>query len=280
MSQIDLHTHTTFSDGSYTPDELMKYASKKGLKAIAVTDHDTIDGHKESLERANHYGIEFIPGVEVGTSYDGKELHILGLFIDNTNEKLLSLLKSSREMRDRRAEKIIEIFNADGIDVSIEDIKAFSGQEAIGRPHFAKFLISKGYYNSVSDAMKNYLGRGQRAYVARPLPTPQDVFDIIKCAGGISILAHPIQYRMNSDIEETMIEELKNRGLAGVEAIYSENSAEDTRRYLDLAKKYDLLISGGSDFHGDVKPGLDLGVGFGDLRVDYSVLDRLRTYIF
>jgi len=278
MSYIDLHTHTTFSDGTFTPKELMEYAAKKGLRAIAVTDHDTVDSYEPSAYWAKHYNIEFISGVEIESAYEGIEIHILGLFIDSTSKELIGLLKELQKMRADRDNKIIEILNSDGINVKLEDIQALSRHKSTSRPHFAKFLVNNGYYDSISDAMRQYLGRGKRAYVARPLPSPTIVFDIIKNAGGIPILAHPVQYRMEYSKEERMIETLKDCGLGGIEARYSENSPEDTRRYLEIAKKYSLLISGGSDFHGDVKPGLDLGSGRGDLWVEYSVLERLREY--
>jgi len=275
---IDLHTHTTFSDGLYTPEELMEYASRKGLKAISVTDHDTIDSHDESAYWAKHYNIEFVPGVEIEAAYENIELHILGYYIDPANKELLKTLESLRNMRDARNNKIIDIFKNDGINVTVEDIQTLTGDKIISRPHFAKFLVDNGYYDSVSSAMRNYLGRGQRAYVERPLPTPAEAFDIIKKASGIPILAHPVQYRLDYTREEKMLKELKFCGLAGIEAIYSVNSLEDTRRYINLAKKYALLITGGSDFHGEIKPGLDLGTGYGDLWVDYSVLEGLKSY--
>ena len=277
MNHIDLHTHTTFSDGTHTPEDLMKYAAMKGLKAIAVTDHDTVEGLELSSYWAEYYNIEFVPGVEIESAYENIEIHILGLFIDPTNKKLLELLKGLRKMREERDAKIIEIFNSDGINVKLEDIHALTRHRAISRPHFARYLVNNGYYDSISDAMRNYLGRGKRAYVARPLPSPAAVFDIIRNAGGIPVVAHPVQYRLDYIREERMIVELKAAGLSGIEAIYSENSPEDTVRYLELAKKHSLLVSGGSDFHGDVKPGLDLGVGRGDLEVDYSVLEKLKS---
>ena len=279
MDYIDLHTHTTFSDGTYTPEELMKYAAQKGLKAIAVTDHDTVDSYEPSAFWAKHYNIEFISGVEIDAVYEDVEIHILGLFIDPKDKALLTLLSDLKKQRQDRATKIIEILNSDGIDVTLKDIYALTSHSLIGRPHFAKFLVNNGYYDSISDAMRKYLGRGKRAYVARPLPSPSVVFDIIKNAGGIPILAHPVQYRLDYIREENMISELKACGLLGIEAIYSENSPEDTSRYLEIAKKYSLLVSGGSDFHGDAKPGLDLGNGRGDLWVEYEVLGRLKNYI-
>ena len=278
MDYIDLHTHTTFSDGTYTPEELMKYAAQKGLKAIAVTDHDTVDSYEPSAFWADHYNIEFIPGVEIDATYDDIEIHILGLFIDPKNEALLALLSDLQRQRQERATKIIKILNNDGIDVTLKDIYALSSHSLIGRPHFAKFLVNNGYYDSVSGAIKNYLGRGKKAYVARPLPEPSAVFDIIKRAGGIPILAHPVQYHLDYLREETMIKEFKACGLEGIEAIYSENGPEDTRRYLEIAERYSLLVSGGSDFHGSVKPGLDLGCGRGDFGVCYEVLEGLRGY--
>ena len=278
MNLIDLHTHTTFSDGTFTPQELMEYASQKGLKAIAVTDHDTIEGCESAANWAAHYNIEFIPGVEVESPYDGIEIHILGLFIDPKNKGLLQLLESLRQMRSDRDAKIIEILNSDGITVTLKDIQAVATHKTISRPHFAKFLVLNGYYDSISDAMRNYLGRGKRAYVPRPLPPAAVVFDTIKNAGGIPILAHPVQYRLDYAHEERMIEELKSYGLSGLEAIYSENKPEDTAWYLELAKKHSLLISGGSDFHGEIKPGLDLGSGRGELQVGYEVLEALRNF--
>ena len=280
MDYIDLHTHTTFSDGTYTPKELIEYAAQKGLKAIAVTDHDTVESYESSAFWAKHYNIELIPGVEIEADYEGIEVHILGLFIDPKNKALLELLDNLQQIRKDRDNRIIEILNKDGINVKIEDIQALSGVQATNRPLFAKYLVMNGYYDSISDAMINYLGHGKRAYVEKSaLPKPSIIFDIIKRAGGISILAHPIQYGLDYFREEDMIKELKACGLVGLEAIYSENDPEDTRRYLEMAKRFSLIVSGGSDFHGSVKPGLDLGCGRGDFGVCYEVLDGLRGYL-
>ena len=276
MNLIDLHTHTTFSDGLYTPKQLMEYAAQKKLKAVAVTDHDTIDSHEPSAYWAKEYNIEFIPGVEIEVSYGNIELHILGYYINPDNRQLLDLLASLRKMRDERNSKILEIFSGDGISATLEDIQALTGDKIISRGHFAKFLVNNGYYDTVSEAMKKYLGRGKRAYVERPLPSPPEAFANIKQAGGIPVLAHPVQYKIDYTREEAIIRELKSHGLMGIEAIYSTNSPEDTERYLEVAKKYSLRITGGSDFHGDIKPGLDLGNGYGDLWVDYSVLEGLK----
>jgi predicted metal-dependent phosphoesterase TrpH len=180
MKLIDLHTHTTFSDGTFSPEELMKYAKDKNLYAVAVTDHDTVRGLSLSAKWADHYDIEFIPGVEIEALYNEREIHILGLFIDHTNEELLALLKNLREMRNARDTRILEVFNADGICAKLEDIQAFAKEGIISRPHFARYLVENGYYESISDAMRNYLGRGKKAYVARPLPKPNEVFEIVK----------------------------------------------------------------------------------------------------
>ena len=278
MKIIDLHTHTTFSDGSYTPEQLMVYAVKKGLAAIAVTDHDSIDSYEQSCKWAKLYNIEFVPGVEIETAYENIDLHILGYYIDPLNVELLKLLENSQKMRHNRNIKITEILNKEGIAVSLEEVRALAGHEIVSKIHFAKLMMNKGYCDSIWTAMKEYLGRGAKAYVKRPFLPPEKTFDIIKNAGGVPVLAHPISYRIDYTREEAMIKELKTGGLAGIEAIYPTNSPEDTERYIGLAKKYSLLVTGGSDFHGSFKPGLDLGTGYGELWVDYSVLEGLKKH--
>jgi len=260
----------------YTPKELMEYAAKKNLKAIAVTDHDTVSGLEESAHWAAYYGLEFIPGVEVEIDFKGFELHIIGYYIDYSNKFLLDFLKDLRTKRDERNMKVIGILKSDGIDTTLADMQKKSGHEIISRIHFARLLVDKGYYDSISEAIKNYLANGKKGYVKRALRSGEETFDVIRRAGGIPVLAHPIQYKIDSLRQEHMIKELKSAGLMGIEAIYPTNSPEDTERYIRLAKKYSLIISGGSDFHGEIKPGLDLGNGYGDLWVDYSVLEGLK----
>ena len=276
MNLIDLHTHTTCSDGTYTPTELIEYAAQKKLKAIAITDHDTVSAFGEALGAACKYSIELVPGVEISASYEGLEIHILGLFIDINYQPLLDMLAHCRSIRDMRNLQVIELMNKENIPITIEDIYALSGGEVMGRSHFAKYLVNNGYCTSIKEAFGNYLVKGKKAYVARSLPEYEDAIEIILGAGGIPVLAHPVKYRLDYEKCDAMVKKLKAAGLMGIEAIYSTNTSEDETNYRSMADKYSLTLTGGSDFHGLNKTDIDLGSGQGNLAIDYSVLENLK----
>lgn len=273
---IDLHTHSTASDGSMSPAELVRHAKEKGLSAIALTDHDTIDGVAEALEEGLRTGIEVIPGIEISADFK-PEMHILGYF-PNINgytaiRKELDAIKQGREVRNI---KIINKLNELGIDIKLEDVKEVALGDILGRPHIARVLLNKGYVKSIDEAFDKYLSKGGLAYFKRFELKPKDCIFAIKNAGGIPVLAHPVFLRKTYAELDMLLAELKEFGLMGIEAVYSENSENDTGNFLRLAIKHDLIVTGGSDFHGSFKPGLELGSGRGKLQVPYEYLEKLR----
>lgn len=271
---IDLHVHSTFSDGTKTPSELVLYAKQKGVAAIAITDHDTVDGVQEGINKGCQEGIEVIPGVELSVEYD-IEIHILGLGIDYKSPKLLSKLRYLKNERNIRNHKIIEKLNEIGVEITHEEARGYASEDVIGRPHIAMALINKGYAKNFHEVFEKYLGYGKVAYVKRGLLPADKSIQMIKDAGGIPILAHPGLMKKPPQETEKVIIELMKMGLEGIEVYHSDHNQETTKLLQTLAKKHNLLISGGSDYHGENKDVIDLGVGCGNLRIEYKVLENL-----
>lgn len=281
MLTVDLHTHTTASDGTYTPTELVDYAVSKGIKAIAITDHDTMDGVSEALLRAQYHqalGVDFeiIPGVEFSTDYHGKDVHIVGLFLDYKNEYLLNKLSSYRAGRDDRNIKMCQKLRDHGIDITLEKLKADYPGAVLTRAHFAKYLLNHGYVSSVKEAFDRYVGDFAPCYVQRHNISPFMAVELIRKLGGFPILAHPVSYKMSSGSLISLVKKLTYCGLLGIEAVYSSNTGADERAFRTLAGKYNLAVSGGSDFHGENKPGLDLGTGYGSLFIPEEILTNIK----
>ena len=276
MFRIDLHTHTTFSDGTMTPKELIDYAVKKNVQAIAVTDHDNFDGVPEAVLYGEKYNIEVLKGIEMSTDIENKEIHIVGLFIDTENKEFNLQLINLKEKRKKRNELAIEKLKSLGIDITYEELEKTSSNKIITRAHFAKVLKQKGYINSVKECFDKYMGEGKPAFVKREVISPEETISLINNAGGIAILAHPMLYNFTDEKLNEILIYLKSIHLKGVECIYSTHTKEDTLYLISLAEKYDLKISGGSDFHGDNKPNIDLGTGYGNLYVPYEILEKLK----
>lgn len=281
MRYIDLHTHTTASDGTFTPIELVNYAITKNLAAMAITDHDTISGigvAKSHLLKIDA-DLEVISGIEfstMDTTICNRDIHILGLYIDENNTDFVRSLKDIVDSRERRNIKMIKALNKLGIDITKEDIINNSGEEIITRAHFAKALLDKGYIKNYSEAFEKYIGHGCAGYVKREKVTPKDAIELILSCGGIPVLAHPTLYDLNLTQLDGLIKELTSYGLMGIEGIYSLYTKSEEKYLNDSADKYDLLVTGGSDFHGENKSGIDLGVGRGNLKVPYSILDKIK----
>ena len=274
---IDLHTHSIASDGSMSPAQLVRHAKDKGLAAVALTDHDTVEGISEALDEGNRIGIEVIPGIEISTSYK-PEMHILGYFLDI--DRYLSVQKELTEIRKGREDrnyKIISRLEELGIAVTEEEVKEISTSGTIGRPHFARLLMEKGHVKTMQEAFDKYLGKDGLAYFKRHELEPVDGIKLIKKAGGIPVLAHPVLLKMNYNDMDKLLVELKEYGLGGIEAIYSENSKEETGNLLRLAIKHKLLVTGGSDFHGTYKNGIEIGFGRGNLKVPYELLEKIKS---
>lgn len=275
--KIDLHVHSTESDGMLTPTELVTEAVKIGLSAFALTDHDTVNGIAEAKAAAASSSIELISGVELSTEYKGKEVHMVGLFLDETNPNLLEHLARFRDNRDNRNQKMYLKLQEEGFDISEEALREMFPDAVLTRAHVARFLLEKGYIKSMAVAFDKYIGDGCRCYVPREKITPQEAIGLIHSAGGKAILAHPILYHMSDQRLRELISDCKGIGLDGIEAIYSTYQPGEERYIRKLATEYDLRLSGGSDFHGSNKPTIKLGSGMGHLFVPYELLDKLRA---
>jgi hypothetical protein len=279
---IDLHMHSTYSDGSQTPEQLILEAKTKGLRAIALTDHDTVDGIAEFVALGEQHGITTVPGVEI--SVDTKlpnngHMHILGLLINPQATQLKETLNYLMKERNERAQQIINRLQALDIDITMEELLAEAGEGAIGRPHVAKILLRKGVVSSIQEAFDVYLAKGKPAYMDKKKLGEADAIRMIHEAGGLAIMAHA--HLMHYDtFEETKAKllELKELGLDGFEVYYSGMPSEFSRQLIELAEQHDFAISGGSDYHGANKPGIEMGTGKnGDLQVPDSVLEQLLT---
>ena len=277
---IDLHTHTTESDGTLTPSQLVRYAKEKGLSAISVTDHDTIDGNQEALREGKAVGLEVIPGVEISVDHSPGSMHMLGYFInaeDTTLKEKLALLQESRADRNPR---IIAKLNELGLDITYDEVVKVSGGGQTGRPHIAQVLTKRGYTSSLQEAFDKYLGKGAPAYFDKFRLEPADAMAMITNAGGIPVLAHPFTLHCKSAEElETLVKNLVSQGLKGIEVYYSEHDPQQTSLYHSLAKDYNLAMTGGSDFHGENMKGINLGTGKGNLKVSYDLCEGLKSLL-
>ena len=281
MNIIDLHVHSNKSDGSFTPTELVNYAIEKGLSAFALTDHDTTDGIDEALASAEPAvaagrPVEVIPGIEFSTEYEGQDIHIVGLYIDYKSDFFRRRLVSFVEGRITRNKEMCRRLTEHGIPVTYEELTAEFPDCVITRAHYAKFMLNHGYINSLKEAFDRYIGDHGPCFVPRKKITPMRAVEIILKAGGFPILAHPVLYHFSKARLEKLVALLTEMGLQGLECVYSTHSTSDEREMRSLAKKYNLCVSGGSDFHGNAKPGLDLATGYGKLFVPGELLDKIK----
>ena len=273
MRRVDLHVHTTASDGSLSPAEAVKRAAEAGLAAIAVTDHDTTAGVAEALEAGARYGVEVVPGVVLSADYRGEGVHILGYFIDPAHPVLRELLDWVVTERDERNEAIAAAMRSDGIPVTVEAIRARHPGAIIGRPHFAEALADHGTAGSIPDAFARFLSRGMKYYRARTYIPMDRAFGAIRAAGGKAVFAHPFQYRYSEPELVALTRLLVEKGLAGVECVYSHYTPEQVQYLKELADYYGLCVTGGSDVHGPGKPDVELGVP----AVPYEFLEGLKA---
>ncbi len=279
LRTIDLHTHTTASDGDQSPIDLVTLASNGGLTAIAITDHDTTAGiSPDAVALGGQLGVEVIAGIELSVEFSGGQLHLLGYFIDPSSPILLTRLTLLQDNRIRRNERIVEKLRDLGIDITLNEIRAAAGGDVVGRPHFAKVLIQKGVVSTMQEAFDKYIADGALAHVPKDKLTPTEAINLIHAAGGKAVLAHPNNLKRSPAETEQEILRLKEYGLDGIEARYSRHTPEDTSRYLDMAARLALLTSGGSDFHGPtVKPTVFLGHVENDRPAPTNLLDALRA---
>lgn len=289
---IDLHVHSTRSDGTLSPTELVDYAIEKNLKAFALTDHDTVDGLEVAISYAEklRQGYlaagqselagsvpEIIPGIELSTEHEGRDIHIVGLFMNYKNPAFCDYLKCFVESRDLRNEKMCKLLQDAGIDITYPALQETFPNSVITRAHYAKYMMTHGYVKSIKEAFDRYIGDHCPYYIPREKVTPAQAIELILQADGVPILAHPVLYGMGSAKLDSVVAELKEAGLMGIEALYSTYTQADERQIRSLASKYNLLVSGGSDFHGSNKPDLDMGVGYGRLNVPDFVLEEIRA---
>lgn len=268
---IDLHVHSNCSDGTYTPEELVAYALEKGLKAFALTDHDTTAGIARAQRAASGTGLELIPGIELSTEYKGKDIHILGLGIDPENAYFQDQLLRFQNARNLRNEKMIEKLREHGIDITLEQMRACFPDSVWTRAHFARYLFDHGYVKEMWDAFDLYLGDHAPCFIPREKVTPFQAVQLIHEGGGYAVLAHPLLYRLGEEPLNLLVKTLTGCGLDGIEAIYSTNRFSDEADMRQFARRYGLAITGGSDFHGSNKPSIDLGCGKGNLRIPYRL---------
>lgn len=275
MKKYDLHTHTIASDGTYTVRELLERAKGNGLKGVAITDHDTIDGLEEAEKVAKEIGIELIPGIEFSCNLGDNEIHILGYFVDYKNAKIIEELYNLDKIRKERNLKIIEKLKKYKLYITEEEIQEEATGNIVSKAHIANLLVKKGYVYTRRDAFKQYLGSTGVAYVKKENFKPEDAVKIIKENGGIAVVAHPKLISTNDNTVESIVENLKKIGLDGIEAEYSSFTLEDVIKYRKMAQKYDLIITGGSDFHGKNREGVDLG-DQGITEEEYEILKNKK----
>lgn len=274
---IDLHTHTTVSDGTLSPTALVRRAREKELSTIAVTDHDIVDGVTEAVRVGEEIGVRVIPGVELSADSRVGTMHVLGYFVNHEDEALRASLSELRGYREERNPRIVERLNQIGFDITYEEVKSKAGYGSIGRPHFAQVMIEKGYVASTQEAFEKYLKVGAPAYVDKRRLTPSEAIQLIHRADGLAVMAHPIRLRVkDADGLENTVRGCMEYGLDGIEVHYSDHHPELTQTLLKLARRYDLLIFGGSDFHGQNKPHIEIGVGRGNLRIPESLLEPIE----
>ncbi len=275
-SFIDLHCHSTKSDGTLTPTQLVELALKKHLSAIALTDHDNVSGIEEAVNAAKSTDLEVVPGIEFSTEYNGIDVHIVGLYFDWQDPTFREQCEEFVNERVNRNKKMAALLCKAGFDMPYEKIEAAFPGSVLTRAHFGRYMKEHGYVKEISEAFEKYIGEDCPYFVPREKISPEKAIAFTKKFHGFAILAHPFQYNLGDEGLDTLVQCLKAAGLGGIEAYYNNHTKEQTQKIIALAEKYDLLLSGGSDFHGSNKPGIDLGTGYGDLRVPAELLTKIK----
>ncbi|GER87498.1 phosphatase [Dictyobacter vulcani] len=268
---VDLHTHSTASDGLYSPTKLLQQAHEVGLKVLALTDHDSTQGIEEASAAAGELGIELIPGIELNTDVGGGEIHVLGYFLEYQRPEFQAILKVLRDARERRGERMVELLNEEGIAISWERVRELA-QGSVGRPHVAKALMEVGYVQSIAEAFDKYIGKGCPAYVPRYKLSPEDAVRLINSANGLAVMAHPIGLPGLDKLRE-WLPGLQKAGMVGLETYYGPYTHKDEQALLSLAKQYNLIPTGGTDFHG---PGIH-PTALGGRFVPIEAVERLKA---
>ena len=273
---LDLHVHSSYSDGSETPEALVALAKAAHVRALALTDHDNAFGAADFLAACRAADLAGIAGIEVSANVDSGTLHILGLGIDAANEALRDALGEVLDGREERNLRIVEKLQDLGFNITYDEVLEMAGEDVVGRPHFAQVMVARGWVDSVEEAFSRYLEKGAEAYVDRFRFQPEEAIALIRGAGGVPVMAHPLSVTEDFAELREVVGKLVDAGLRGIEAYYNGHSPETTLECLRLAKRFNLLVSGGSDFHGpDVKPGIRIGVGDGTLFVPDRLLEPL-----
>jgi predicted metal-dependent phosphoesterase TrpH len=268
---VDLHTHSTASDGLYSPTELFQRAAEAGLRVVALTDHDSTNGLAEAAQAARTYDIDFIPGIELNTDIQGGEVHVLGYFPEYTRPDFQSVLQVLRNARVHRGQRMVELLNEQGVHIQWERVREIA-QGSVGRPHVAKALLEAGYVKSISEAFDKYIGSSSPAYVPRYKLTPQDAIRLIASANGISVMAHPLTMPGLAELRN-WLPELHDAGLVGMEVYYGPYAHNEVQELKAFADEYHLIATGGTDFHG---PGIH-PTPLGGRYVPYEAVEQLKA---
>ncbi len=275
---IDLHVHTTASDGTMSPTEMVCHAHSCGLSAVAVTDHDTVEGVEEALVAGAEEGIEVVPGIEISAEHSLGTLHILGYYIRHEDPCFLERISVLQQARNERNPRIIDRLREAGIAITMEQVEHEAATGQVGRPHFAKVMVQQGYVRTVRQAFDRYLKKGAQAYVDKYRFAPDAAIGCIRDAGGVAVLAHPaVIGRHSTAVLQDLVAELSACGLQGIEVYYPEHSPRQQQLYANLARKFNLVETGGSDFHGTRVNGTEIGTGRGSLHVPDELLQILKN---
>ncbi|MEX2654908.1 MAG: PHP domain-containing protein [Acidimicrobiia bacterium] len=275
---IDLHTHSTASDGSFTPTELVQLAAVQGLEAIALTDHDTLEGIGEAKAAADAAGIELIPGIELSLDWDRGGMHMLVLWLEPGSGPLQDRLAGLQEARNGRNARIVERLNELGMEITLEEVETEAGTGTVGRPHIAAVMVRRRHVGTITQAFDEYLANGRPAYMPRRRLGPEEAIDLARRSGGVPILAHAHTLGLdNRDEVEAMMRRLADAGMVGIECHYGSYDADERAGYVKMAARFGLLPSGGSDFHGTYKHDVSLGTGSAGLSVPTEILEPLRS---
>src|SRR5947199_4293332 len=270
-SSIDLHTHSTASDGIYSPIELLHRAKEIGIRILALTDHDSTGGLEEAAQVAAQLDIDFIPGIEINTDVQGGEVHVLGYFPEYHRSAFQAVLKVLRDARERRGQRMVELLNKQGINIQWDRVREIA-QGAVGRPHVAKALLEAGYVQSIGEAFDKYIGTNCFAYVPRYRLTPEDAVHLIASANGLPVIAHPIELPGLDELRN-WVPDLRNAGMVGLETYYGSYTPANEHELLALAHEYHLIPTGGTDFHG---PGIH-PTPLGGRYVPFEAVERLKA---
>jgi len=276
---IDLHVHSVYSDGTDTPEELIRLAAERGLSAMALTDHDTVGGIVPLLAAAASSPVEAVPGIELSAECSHGTMHILGYFIDHTCSALLEKIERVQSGRVDRNMEILKKLNKLGYVLMWSDVEKQAGCDVIGRPHFAEALVARGHVKTRKAAFDLLLAKGRPAYADRYRYTASECIELIRRAGGVSVLAHPATIYLPDDELRELVKGMKEQGLGGIEVYYAEHKPENISKFRGWAEEFGLICTGGTDYHGDNSPDLKLGTGFGQLRVPDETLDQLKAAV-